>query len=213
MSRPASLFTPAFKRVELAAILVALGVAALYAPRLWAVGWLNVPVAVVMLLAADFLSGVVHWACDTWGDEGTPLLGPNIIRSFREHHTDQLGITRHSFVEANGGPAIGAIPILVTGLLVPSPWSVAFFWIAAFVFVTNVIHGWSHGGAPRPVRWLQRIGLVLSPKHHAVHHRYPHDRAYCITVGWWNPLLDRVRFWERLERAISATTGAQPHRG
>lgn len=213
MQPTSSLFTPAFKRVELAAILLAVGLAALYGPRVLAAGWLNLPIALLMLLAADLVSGVVHWACDTWGDESTPLLGPNIIRSFREHHTDPLGITRHSFVEANGGPALGALPILVVGLLWASPASVALLWLAAFLFVTNVIHGWAHGGAPRPIRWLQRAGLVLSPRHHAVHHRYPHDKHYCITVGWINPLLDRVQFWERLERAITWGTGAQPFRG
>ncbi len=205
-----TLFSPAFKRVELAFILAAGGLWLLYLPRVEAAGLVNLPIALAMIVAADFVSGLFHWGFDTWGDESTPLLGPNIIRSFREHHTDQLGITRHTFVEANGGPAIGATVFLAAGLFLPTVASVAVLWLATFVFFTNVIHKWAHGAAPTPVRWLQRYGILLSPEHHAGHHRSPYDRSYCITVGWLNPLLDGIRFWEKLERAVTATTGVQP---
>jgi hypothetical protein len=30
----------------------------------------------------------------------------------------------------------------------------------------------------------------------------PYDTYYCITTGFWNPLLDRTRFFERVERLI-----------
>jgi ubiquitin-conjugating enzyme E2 variant len=50
---------------------------------------------------------------------------------------------------------------------------------------------------------LQRAGLILSPEHHAVHHAAPRDKYYCITVGWMNPVLEKVRFFRFLEAAIS----------
>jgi len=34
-------------------------------------------------LTADFLSGVVHWAGDTLGDETTPVIGKNFVMPFR----------------------------------------------------------------------------------------------------------------------------------
>jgi ubiquitin-conjugating enzyme E2 variant len=208
------LFSAGFKRLEVLAILTALGLGALYIPRLQAVGLLNIPIAFLMLLSADFLSGVAHWAFDRWGDEKTFLIGPNIIRSFREHHTDQLGITRHSFVESNGGPAMGALPVLLVGLAIPSIYTVGLMWIGLFVVLTNVFHAWAHGKSPpRVAKWLQKAGLVLGPAHHARHHKSPHDCAYCITTGWCNPVLDYFQFWARLERLITATTGVQPARG
>ena len=50
--------------------------------------------------------------------------------------------------------------------------------------------------------WLQRRALILSKKHHDIHHASPYDTYYCITAGFWNPLLDRIRFYERTERLI-----------
>ena len=35
---------------------------------------------------ADLVTGVVHWACDTWGSTRTPVVGGTLIRAFREHH-------------------------------------------------------------------------------------------------------------------------------
>jgi hypothetical protein len=46
----------------------------------------------------DFVSGILHWACDTWGEFTTPIVGPTLIRSFRMHHVDPQDITRHGFI-------------------------------------------------------------------------------------------------------------------
>ena len=36
------------------------------------------------------------------------------------------------------------------------------------------------------------------------------DRAYCVTTGWWNPLLDRLGVFPRLERALKRSASG-PH--
>jgi ubiquitin-conjugating enzyme E2 variant len=78
----------------------------------------------------------------------------------------------------------------------------------------NQLHGWAHAArVPAPVRWAQRLGLVLSPRRHARHHRAPHGSDYCIATGWLNPVLDGVGLWRRLERRISALCGARPRSG
>ena len=70
-------------------------------------------------------------------------------------------------------------------------------------FLTNQFHKWAHMHEhPAAVTWLQGRGLILSSEHHDIHHESPYDTYYCITVGFWNPLLDRARFFERTERLL-----------
>jgi hypothetical protein len=158
-------------------------------------------------VAADFLSGLVHWACDRLGSERTPLVGPAIIRAFREHHVDPLSITRHDFFEVNGSNALATLPVwfLIGGDLlglwsIRPDWSQFLLSLAVFTVLTNQIHCWAHTlNPPWPVRQLQRAGLILSPQMHARHHSAPYESTYCITAGWWNLVLDRAAFWRRLE--------------
>lgn len=171
--------------------------------------WLGLT-ALLAYLAADFLSGCCHWAADTLGDADTPLFGANIIRPFREHHTDPDGITRHDMVETNGNSCIFALPFLVPATLFAPAETGPSFYLSCFVgftmmgmVATNQFHKWAHAAHPgRLVRLLQRVGLVLDRGHHDMHHQAPHRSHYCITTGWLNPLLDRVRFFRAAERAV-----------
>jgi ubiquitin-conjugating enzyme E2 variant len=164
----------------------------------------------VLLLAAvsaDFLSGLVHWAADTLGSERTPIVGPMLVRPFREHHADPHAIVGHDFVETNGNSCLFAVPVTATAAVaIPAHAGPLFFacvWAAVtmtLMVATNQIHKWAHTERPpAPVRWLQIAGLLLPPDHHAVHHRSPHRHHYCITTGWLNPVLDAVRFFRAAE--------------
>jgi hypothetical protein len=176
------------------------------------VDWLLVGLATLLgYLVSDFLSGLVHWAGDTVGDETTPIFGPNFVKPFRYHHVDPQDITRHDFVETNGNNCIVATPpILGVVLLTPHTTGLLFFAcvVAAstfwFVFCTNQFHKWAHMPTPPGwVRTLQRAGLVLSPEHHSIHHAAPQNKYYCITVGWMNPVLEKLRFFPICEAVVS----------
>jgi ubiquitin-conjugating enzyme E2 variant len=166
---------------------------------------------VLGVLAADAATGLVHWACDTWGDERTPWLGPGLIRFFREHHHDPEAILAHDWIVVNREPAAAASAALLLLWLPPAEAALEGNLLArgfvcsfaAFAASANLIHRFAH--APRPprvVRLAQRAGLVLSAERHARHHRAPHRSDYCIATGWLNPLLDRIGFWRRLEAVI-----------
>ena len=180
-------------------------------------GWIAIALAAIGgYIVSDFLSGFVHWAGDTVGDETTPIFGPNFVRPFRFHHVDPEDITRHDFVETNGNNCIVATPVLLTLLVImPKETGLLFYasvlvaFTAFFVFCTNQFHKWAHTKAPaRWVRLLQRAGLILSPEHHVVHHTSPRDKYYCITVGWMNPVLDKIHFFRFCEAVI---TRISPH--
>ena len=174
--------------------------------------WIAIALAALTgYVVSDFLSGFVHWAGDTVGDESTPVFGPNFVRPFRYHHVDPEDITKHDFIETNGNNCIVAAPVLMTVLfLLPKTTGLLFYscvviaCTALFVFCTNQFHKWAHTKNPaRWIRLLQRAGLILSPEHHAVHHAAPRDKYYCITVGWMNPVLEKIRFFRYLETVIS----------
>lgn len=158
------------------------------------------------LVAADVLSGMVHALCDNLGSVDTPVVGQKFIRSFREHHTDPLDMTRGDFVRVNADNFLVCLPVLIPCVLwldVASHELASTFLLAlmALVVVTNQIHKWAHmAEVPAAVQWLQARGLVLSPDHHRVHHTPPYDTHYCITSGITNGFLARVGFWPVLLR-------------
>jgi sterol desaturase/sphingolipid hydroxylase (fatty acid hydroxylase superfamily) len=226
-SEPARGYSLRQRALELAALLTLAGVAVrvfghlVGAPVL--VQWLTPPALLLAFVAADLVSGLFHWAADTWGRPDWPWIGPAFIRTFREHHTDPTAITRHDFVETNGANALIAVPVAVGALPLASAgargdgnaWAtVAAVFITGFVLsvvATSQIHKWAHQThPPRVVAWLQRAGLVLSPRHHDVHHTAPYVRHYCITAGWLDPWLERAEVFPRLERLVTVLTGAEP---
>ena len=180
------------------------------------------PIALVGLLAgyllADFLAGAAHWIADRFFDPATPLLGPLLIEPFRAHHEDSLDITRHDFFEVSGNNALVTLPVVLLVAAMPQPdvWPAQLLAttgasLTLALFATNQFHSWAHSKAPPPlIHWLHRSGLILTPKRHARHHRAKHDCAYCVTSGWLNPALDRMRVFERLERLFHA--GPQQNR-
>lgn len=166
-------------------------------------------VAVAAWLAADFVSGFVHFLADTYGSVDTPVLGKIFIYPFREHHVDPLAITRHSFLETNGANSIISLPVLGTVLLTTDAESnpLLRLWVCVFlgaIFLTNQIHKWAHMPMP-PVlpRALQKLHLILTPEGHAIHHTPPHSGYFCITNGWLNLPLKKLRFFRLIRRFLS----------
>jgi plasmanylethanolamine desaturase len=170
-------------------------------------------------VAADFVSGLVHWAADTWSSSDAPLVGKALIRPFREHHVDPEAITRHDFVETNGANCLISLPAGLVALFVPvsenagfSEMFVAFTTsLIVWVMATNQFHKWAHSqNLPRPLRWLQQARLILPVDHHRQHHCAPFAKNYCITAGWMNLPLERIQFFRRFERLVTRLTGAIP---
>ena len=181
--------------------------------------WLSIPGALFGLILGDFVSGIVHWVADTYGNERTPVIGRSMVRPFRVHHVRPLEICEHGIVETVGNTCILAAPLLALSLAL-GVWggysaAAAFVIFASVVTVgvtvaTNQFHKWAHQAAPpRLVRALQRSRIILHPEHHRAHHTAPFESSYAITNGWLNPLLNRTGFFRRLEGALR-TFGIEP---
>jgi hypothetical protein len=219
-------YTPAKRRSEIACLVVCGSLWTynlihtlrfyVHSPDATFVHFAYLPVVVLCgILTADFVSGVAHWALDTWGSTETPVFG-FLIRSFREHHVDQTAITRHDFIETNGDNSIPLIPVLFLCSLTNvtaenATWRSFIVALCLFVSFTNQFHKWSHETRPAPIgRWLMKRSLVLTPAGHRVHHKGEFDKSYCITTGWLNPPLDAINFWRHAEALVTLLTGAIP---
>lgn len=181
--------------------------------------WLALPSALLGLVFGDFVTGLVHWAADTYCGEETLLIGRSLVKPFRDHHIRPLEICEHDIVETLGNTCILATPLLILFIALmmygdPSAQS-AFVIFTASVTVgvtvaTNQFHKWAHKDAPpRLARVLQRVGIILRPEHHSAHHTAPFEESYSITNGWLNPLLNRIKFFRGLERTLR-TFGIKP---
>jgi plasmanylethanolamine desaturase len=211
----------ATRALEVASLLAAGGLVAwhlvrfAHVPELFA-WWVPLAAAAGAILA-DFASGLVHWAADTWGRETMPLLGRRFLRPFRVHHVNPDDFLRRDPLDTNGDVALLAVPFLLAVFLLPldaGPGRVAAVALLAFcacALPTNQVHQWAHTPhAPAPVRWLQRRGLLLSYEEHCRHHAAPYVTHYCITTGWCNRPLAALGFFPRLERAVTRLTGLTP---
>ena len=164
-------------------------------------------------LATDLVSGLVHWACDTCLEEETPVLGGALIFPFREHHRDPLLMTRRPWYELNHSNCLAILPFLIVGVWRGGPQTLELssialyawlFWFGLGCYLTNTFHGWAHHPRPpRIARLLQRLQLAIPPARHRSHHARGVG-AYCVTTGWANPALDRLRVWLAIEALLGA---------
>jgi hypothetical protein len=184
------------------AVLGALGTGAVIAGQALA-GW----------LLADFGSGVIHWAQDRYGSPRWPLVG-GIVRDTIRHHRKPMGFLEKPVLARSARMIALALVVLMALLVAGAPLAFA-LPLSAGIFLSNEIHAAAHAKArslPRPVRALQQIGLIQSPLHHAAHHRHLKNVNFCTLTDWMNPVLERVRFWRRLEALIRYTAGVRIRR-
>jgi ubiquitin-conjugating enzyme E2 variant len=191
--------------IALFALLVAHGTWRLVDAARWWTPALVLFAAPCAWLAVDLMSGLAHWAFDSFGGEGTPVIGRAFIRPFREHHDTPEEMTRHDFVETHGASCLASLPFLAAACVVPlaAPGQLLVHALllasALGALATNQCHKWAHmdeAATPAPVRWAQRRWLLLPREHHRLHHTAPFDTHFCMTTGWCNrPLNALLRVW------------------
>ena len=144
-------------------------------------------------ILADLFSGLARWALDTFGSVRTPIVGPAIIRPFREHHADPAAMTRHDFIELNGASCLGCLPLLSLSLFLEGfPHALVLCTCIGILF-TNQCHKWAHAEKNGfLIEGIQETGLVLRPGEHAKHHTPPYNSHFCTASGWLNRPLNRL---------------------
>lgn len=164
-------------------------------------------------IAGDFISGIIHWLCDTYGSVDTPLFGHTLIRNFRSHHKYPKDICVSPLPFIVGYVAIVGLitlpPLIFFMSKSPNSFIINIF---AFTFaiitfltvLTNQFHKWAHENeVPNWVTILQKNKIILSPSHHIFHHTNPFNSNYCITHGLTNPFLEKIGFFRNVEKTLS----------
>lgn len=158
-------------------------------------------------LAADLLTGAVHWIEDRYGDPDWPVLGPHVIRPNILHHRDQTAFLAGGWLWRNWTALLPAWTAAVVLAWCGCWWAAA---VAGFAGLGNEVHAWSHRRCSRGVRALQLAGLLASPEDHQRHHRRPFSTDFCVMSGLLNPLLRAVDFWPRAEAIVGIVLGVWP---
>lgn len=174
---------------------------------------------IIAQVFVDFVSGVMHWAADTWGKFETPIFGPSLIRAFRMHHIDPQDIVKHSFVETCANSSYPAPFVIATAYFTNSGTFISqtYNWMIIFGVIlgilTNQCHKWAHMVHTKPpaiIVFLQKAGFIISHEKHHKHHQGDFDSDYCIINGWMNPILEKINFWRKAEEIITRLTGSIP---
>lgn len=163
------------------------------------------------LYLADFISGVFHWFEDRYGNPKWPILGHTIRENQQHHHTPR------SFLNGTLLTRNREVWLIGLGFLTVF-WSVGWLNLVSgsavvFGMFANEIHASAHRSPKengRLITALQKTGLIQSHRHHAAHHRCGKDSHYCVMTNHLNPVLERVQFFQTLERIVKWTTGQSP---
>jgi ubiquitin-conjugating enzyme E2 variant len=183
----------------------------LYAPGPTHLGMITL----AALFFADWLSGLVHWATDTWFNEHGRLR--SVVSIAREHHLYPhhiLGYGFREYVAFSSWPTLVLIAPPSLMLTLGLSGSTIVFDIVFTCLIVSVVmffgtyaHRLGHQRSDNClVRWLQRGHLLIDPRYHSLHHRGNHDTHYCVINGWANIICDHVGFWRLAEQLIERTT-------
>lgn len=165
-------------------------------------------------LIADSISGITHWWMDRYGKENMPIVGPAVVEINTMHHENPRRMLSRSYWYLSKSAWVFSWGICLVWFLIFGrlPWQMV--WIAIIGSNGNIIHLWTHmfkNEKPQIVSWMQKVKIIQNPAQHASHHTKPEERAYCIISPWLNPILDKTKFWFKLEDLIERVFGIVPN--
>lgn len=163
------------------------------------------------LLLADFVTGAFHWFEDRYGNPKWPIIG-GVIRANQEHHHTPRSFLAGTFISRN------LTVFILAAIFMAAFWAVGWlnlFTGSAVVFgaFANEIHRFAHRSPSengKVITAVQKTGLLQSFQHHAQHHRKGKDTHYCVMTNFLNPVLEKVQFYQTIEKLIFELTGRQP---
>lgn len=151
---------------------------------------------VAAVLVADFVNGVVHLVMDRSSGYRS-FVGP-FVANFHLHHRIPAYRRRNLFAVyfLESGSKFWLVAWLaVAALVLPvvatwsSAWAHFLVWVGLLSSWAEVSHYMCHTTRYGIQGFLERIGLVLSRRHHSRHHAED-NVEYAFLNGWTNPVLN-----------------------
>ena len=182
--------------------------------HLLSIAWISIQV-LLLWIAADFITGLVHWWQDAYGNPTWPILGKYVIQPNLRHHHDPRGMVKISYWKRMNTSIIAAL--LLMGILYLcncASWQAIIFLV--FSSQGNEIHAMGHRTNKengKIVMFFQKIGIVQRKSTHGWHHKAPYDTNFFVMTEYLNPIFNKIRFFERLERFIEKAVRIKPLRG
>ncbi|MBI5848856.1 MAG: hypothetical protein HZB31_13095 [Nitrospirae bacterium] len=148
-------------------------------------------------LAADFLNGLVHMFMDS-NDDYDSLAGP-LIAAFHLHHKTPLYRKNNLLLVYfnESGAKIWLVGYLLIAVILISATSIqpVFSYIIVYIGILSsaaeVSHYCCHVSDSKIEQYLQYPGLLLSKKHHGLHH-IADNVNYAFLNGFTDPLLNFI---------------------
>ncbi len=169
----------------------------------------------LLWLSADFITGMVHWWQDAYGNPTWPIIGTFIIQPNLRHHHCPREMLKLSYWQRINTSIITAAAIIGMCLWREwCPWQL----IVGICFASqgNEIHAMGHRSDRengKVVQFLQKIGLIQRRRTHGWHHKAPYDTNFFVMTEYLNPFFNKIYFFEKLEWVIQKVLHVKPIRG
>ena len=139
-----------------------------------------------------------------------------LVYDFKNHHPRPEALGRRSFLVQIGSTIMFAsLPFSILVNLACLALAVPGWLIAGLAVLTiggtlaQYFHGTLHrADNPRIVRAMRRVGLLMTPEAHAVHHATLRQ-DFATNTGWYNPLVNLI-FRLAMSRGWLTEAGLEP---
>lgn len=158
----------------------------------------------LLWLVADFITGVIHWWEDAYGNPKWPFLGKYVVIPNLVHHKHPTKLLENSYwnlidTSFYAAAIVGGL-LWLLGL---HAWQI--YLCLGFCTQGNAVHALSHRPDTKNskiIRFLQKTGLLQSQRSHRWHHKAPYETNFCVMSEFVNSTLEKLKFWMRLEKFI-----------
>ena len=162
--------------------------------------WFGVQVFLLWLLA-DFITGVVHWWEDAYGDPRWKILGPYIVQPNLEHHRNPRAMVHGTYWSRISFSLYTAIILAI--LFYFCGWH-SWRMVICLLFCSqgNEVHAIAHRTNEENGKFfvfLQKTWLMQGKRTHGWHHKAPYDTNFCVMTEFLNPILNKINFWTKIE--------------